>query len=94
MIMISNQSTSLTKQEYKDGVELLRICEEHDNFGISTCINISMLQKADDGHHRLSSMYNSAFTVTPDKRGKGYGRAILEGIITLIKSSHPGATIR
>lgn len=40
------------------------------------------------------SVYLSAFTVTPDQRGKGYGRAILENIVNDIKVRYPKKAIR
>ncbi|MGM0836770.1 MAG: GNAT family N-acetyltransferase [Bacillota bacterium] len=41
-----------------------------------------------------SSMYISAFTVTPSKRGKGIGREILRNAIELIQNNYPGKKIR
>ncbi|WP_417897254.1 GNAT family N-acetyltransferase [Bacillus haimaensis] len=41
-----------------------------------------------------SSMYISAFTVTPSKRGKGIGREILKKAIKLIEDNYPGKKIR
>jgi ribosomal protein S18 acetylase RimI-like enzyme len=41
-----------------------------------------------------SSMYISAFTVTPTERGKGIGREILRRAIKLIQNNYPGKKIR
>jgi len=41
-----------------------------------------------------SSMYISAFTVTPSKRGKGIGREILRNAIKLVQNKFPGKKIR
>ncbi|MFE7063555.1 GNAT family N-acetyltransferase [Sutcliffiella sp. NPDC057660] len=41
-----------------------------------------------------SSMYISAFTVTPSKRGKGIGREILRRAIKLIQNNYPAKKIR
>ena len=40
------------------------------------------------------SVYLSAFTITPDYRGKGYGRAILEKMVGDLKVRYPKKTIR
>lgn len=40
------------------------------------------------------SVYLSAFTITPEQRGKGYGRAILEKLITDLKVKYPKHAIR
>jgi len=40
------------------------------------------------------SVYLSAFTITPDYRGKGYGRAILEKVVRDLKVMYPKKSIR
>ncbi|WP_187443766.1 GNAT family N-acetyltransferase [Sutcliffiella horikoshii] len=40
------------------------------------------------------AVYLSAFTINPNHRGKGYGRAILEKIVTDIKVRYPKKAIR
>lgn len=40
------------------------------------------------------SVYLSAFTITADYRGKGYGRAILEKVVRDLKIRHPNKSIR
>lgn len=40
------------------------------------------------------SVYLSAFTINPDHRGKGYGRAILEKIVSDLKVRYPKKAIR
>ncbi|WP_078381355.1 GNAT family N-acetyltransferase [Sutcliffiella halmapala] len=66
----------------KDGFELY-IIKDQDQ-GIAT-LTIS---------DEESAMYISAFTVTPNKRGKGIGREILKMAIERIEEKHPSRKIR
>lgn len=44
------KTNNLSKKEYQEVVELLKACEIHDGFEISTSINLSMLKKGDSTH--------------------------------------------
>ncbi|KMJ58203.1 hypothetical protein AB685_09810 [Bacillus sp. LL01] len=72
----------IARNRTKPGYELFLVAKEE--------VPIATLTVSDEGE----SMYISAFTVTPTERGKGYGRAVLEEIIQVIKDSYPNKTLR
>lgn len=53
-------------------------------------IPIATMTVSDEGFY----IYLSGFTVTPEERGKGYGRVIMEEMIHMLINDHPTKAIR